>query len=132
MRLAKPLLFASALALAAGAAWADDKSASGRDKDKSSVGNTVGNATRSDDSGFAKMDKDKDGYISKAEAGRTAMGKNFAKYDLNNDGKLNRAEYLAGAARSDVSRTADKAEDKVTNANERSATGASRDKSKSK
>ena len=121
MTIAKPLLIASALALAAGSAWAADDKASGSKEKGSSVGSTVGNVTRSDDSGFAKMDKDKDGYISKTEAGKSAMAKDFAKFDLNNDGKLNRAEYLASAARTDVSRTADKAEDKVTNANKRNS-----------
>jgi hypothetical protein len=125
MTITKPLLVASALALAAGSAWAGgDKTADNKEKG-SSVGSTVGNVTRSDDSGFAKMDKDKDGYISKTEAANSPIAKDFAKFDLNNDGKLNRAEYLASAARTDASRTADKAEDKVTNANRRegAATG---------
>src|SRR6266545_434358 len=105
MKFAKTaVLAASALALAVGSAWADDK-------DKS----TVGNATRSDDSGFAKLDKNKDGYISKAEArGEAELSKNFDKWDLNNDGKINRAEYLAAMAKEDTGRAVDKVKEKVS------------------
>ena len=122
MKVAKlAVLAASAFALAAGAAWGADKS-----KNEKS---TVGNATRSDDSGFAKLDKNKDGYISKAEAkGEPELVKNFAKWDMNNDGKINRAEYLAAMAKEDVSKTAQKVEDKISSKDKSSSTGSNKPK----
>jgi hypothetical protein len=108
------VLAASALALAVGTAWAQDKPA----KEKS----TVGNATRSDESGFAKLDKNKDGYISKAEAkAEPELSKNFDKWDLNNDGKINRAEYLAAMAKEDTGKVVDK----VTGKDKESSSGGS-------
>ena len=114
MKIAKTVLIASAFALAAGSVWAADKDKSSSSTDKSSVGSTVGNATRSDESGFAKLDKNKDGYISKLEAkGEPELSKNFDKWDLNNDGKLNRAEYLAAMAKEDAVKAKDKVSSKV-------------------
>jgi len=109
MKLVKMTVLAtSALALAVGTAWAQDKP---KEKEKS----TIGNATRSDDSGFAKLDKNKDGYISRAEAkGEPELSKNFDKWDLNNDGKINRAEYLAAMAKEDTGRAVDKVKDKMS------------------
>ena len=106
------VLATSALALAVGSAWAEDK----HEKSK------VGNMTRSDDSGFAKLDKNKDGYISRAEAkGDPELSKNFDKWDMNNDGKINRAEYLAAMAKEDAGKVADK----VTGKNKESSSGGS-------
>ena len=130
MKFAKlAVLGASALALAAGSAFAADKPMDGANNDGKLSKKEVANASRSENSGFAKLDKDKDGYISKAEAKANAeLAKNFAKWDMNNDGKLNRAEYLAAMAKSDAST----AVDKVTNKDDKatSSTGASSSKPK--
>jgi Ca2+-binding EF-hand superfamily protein len=117
MKFAKTTVLAlSALALAAGSAFAADKEKS-----------TVGNATRSEDSGFAKLDKNRDGYISKAEAkGEKELSANFDKWDMNNDGKINRAEYLAAMAKEDTGKVVDKVKDKVSGNKEGSSGGASK------
>ena len=111
MRLAQSLFFlvAAALALAVGAAYADDKI--GKDDN---------------DPGFHALDKNKDGYISKTEAaGDTELSKNFAKWDLNNDGKINRAEYLAAMAKEDTGRAVDKVKEKVSGDKTSSSGGSS-------
>jgi len=113
MKFAKlAVLGASALALAAGSAFAADKPMDGANNDGKLSKKEVANASRSDDSGFAKLDKNKDGYISKAEAkGNGELTKNFAKWDMNNDGKINRAEYLAAMAKHDAGKVVDKVKD---------------------
>ncbi|TMG81301.1 MAG: hypothetical protein E6H77_01035 [Betaproteobacteria bacterium] len=101
MRLAQSLFFlvAAALALAVGAAYADDKV--GKDQN---------------DPGFHALDKNKDGYISRAEAkGNPTLSKKFKEADKNGDGKLSRAEYLAAMTKQDAST----AKNKVENAIER-------------
>ena len=101
MRLAQSLFFlvAAALALAVGAAYADDKV--GKDQN---------------DPGFHALDKNKDGYISRAEAkGNPTLSKKFKEADKNGDGKLSRAEYLAAMTKQD----AGTAKNKVENAIER-------------
>jgi Ca2+-binding EF-hand superfamily protein len=121
MKLVKmTVLAASALALAVGTAWAQDKP---KEQEKS----TIGNATRSDDSGFAKLDKNKDGYISRAEAkAEPELSKNFDKWDLNNDGKINRAEYLAAMAKEDTGKVVDKVKEKVGSGKESSSGGSTK------
>jgi hypothetical protein len=113
MKLAKlAVLGASALALAAGSAWAADKPMDGKNADGKLSKKEVANASRSDDSGFARLDKNKDGYISKAEAkGNAELAKNFAKWDMNHDGKVNRAEYLAAMAKHDAGKVVEKVKD---------------------
>jgi len=101
MRLAQSLFFlvAAALALAVGAAYADDKI--GKDQN---------------DPGFHALDKNKDGYISRAEAkGNPTLAGKFKEADKNGDGKLSRAEYLAAMTKQD----AGTAKNKVENAIER-------------
>ena len=74
---------ASALALAAGSAFADRPA---------------------NDPGFNKLDKNNDGYLSRTEAaGNATLGKNFKKVDKNGDGKLSRAEYLEAMTKQDLS-----------------------------
>ena len=113
MKIAKlAVLGATALAFAAGSAWAADKPMDGKNADGKISKKEAANMTRSDDSGFAKLDKNKDGYISQAEAkGNAELAKNFAKWDMNNDGKVNRAEYLAAMAKHDAARVVDKVKD---------------------
>ncbi|MBW8905780.1 MAG: EF-hand domain-containing protein [Betaproteobacteria bacterium] len=101
MRLAQSLFFlvAAALALAVGAAYADDKI--GKDDN---------------DPGFHALDKNKDGYISRAEAkGNPTLSKNFKEADKNGDGKLSRTEYLTAMTKQD----AKTAKSKVENAMDR-------------
>jgi Ca2+-binding EF-hand superfamily protein len=101
MRLAQSLFFlvAAALALAVGAAYADDKV--GKDQN---------------DPGFHALDKNKDGYISRGEAkGNPTLSKKFKEADKNGDGKLSRAEYLTAMTKQD----AGTAKNKVENAIER-------------
>ena len=96
MRLAQSLFFlvAAALALAVGAAYADDKI--GKDEN---------------DPGFHALDKNKDGYISRAEAkGNPTLSKKFKEADKNGDGKLSRAEYLEAMTKQDLSTAKNKVE----------------------
>ena len=97
MRLTQSLFFlvAAALALAVGAAYADDKI--GKDDN---------------DPGFHALDKNKDGYISRTEAkGNPTLSKNFKQADKNGDGKLSRTEYLTAMTKQDASAAKDKVED---------------------
>ena len=99
MRLAQSLFFlvAAALALAVGAAYAEDKI--GKDQN---------------DPGFRALDKNKDGYISRAEAkGNPTLAKKFKEADKNADGKLSRAEYLAAMTKQDASTAKNKVENAV-------------------
>jgi Ca2+-binding EF-hand superfamily protein len=99
MRLAQSLFFlvAAALALAVGAAYAEDKI--GKDQN---------------DPGFRALDKNKDGYISRAEAkGNPTLSKKFKEADKNADGKLSRAEYLAAMTKQDASTAKNKVENAV-------------------
>jgi Ca2+-binding EF-hand superfamily protein len=101
MRLTQSLFFlvAAALALAVGAAYAEDKI--GKDEN---------------DPGFHALDKNKDGYISKSEAkGNPELSKKFKQADKNGDGKLSRIEYLEAMTKQD----AKTAKQKVENAIER-------------
>ena len=96
MRLAQSLFFlvAAALALAVGAAYADDKI--GKDDN---------------DPGFHALDKNKDGYISRAEAkGNPTLSKNFKEADKNGDGKLSRMEYLEAMTKQDAKTAKNKVE----------------------
>jgi Ca2+-binding EF-hand superfamily protein len=99
MRLAQSLFFlvAAALALAVGAAYADDKV--GKDQN---------------DPGFHALDKNKDGYISRAEAkGNPTLSKKFKEADKNGDGKLSRAEYLTAMTKQDATTTKNKVENAI-------------------
>lgn len=99
MRLAQSLFFlvAAALALAVGAAYADDKI--GKDEN---------------DPGFRALDKDKDGYLSRAEAkGNPTLSKKFKQADKNGDGKLSRAEYLAAMTKQDATTAKNKVENAI-------------------
>src|SRR5690349_14252670 len=99
MRLAQSLFFlvAAALALAVGAAYAEDKV--GKDKN---------------DPGFRALDKDKDGYISRSEAkGNPTLAKKFKEADKDGDGKLSRSEYLTAMTKQDASTAKNKVENAV-------------------
>jgi hypothetical protein len=97
------MLGVAVFALAAGSAWAADKSDDEKNKPN------ISKAMRSEDLTFANLDKNKDGYISKAEAAADpVLAKDFDKFDLNNDGKLNRAEYLAARTKEATSSVANK------------------------
>jgi hypothetical protein len=93
MKLAKSILVASALALAAGSAYAADD-----DKDHK---------------GFNDMDKNADGKLTRAEAkGNKDLLAKWKQADRNNDGSLSRAEYLTVMAKKD----ANTVKEKVTSA----------------
>jgi Ca2+-binding EF-hand superfamily protein len=103
MNIIKPLLIASALALAAGPAFAE--------KSK-------------DDPGFNKLDRNNDGWLSRTEAAKNSyLRKNFKAADKDGDGKLSRTEYLQIMTKKDVSAL----KNKVTGDKDRNAaTGSSR------
>ncbi|HZE59829.1 MAG TPA: EF-hand domain-containing protein [Burkholderiales bacterium] len=103
MRSIKPILIASALALAAAPAFA---------------------AKSSDDPGFNKLDKNNDGYLTRTEAAKNPyLRKNFKAADTDGDGKLSRTEYLKAMTKKDLS----SAKEKITgNKNRNAATGSSK------
>ncbi len=88
MRLVKPLLVASALALAFGGAYAADK-------DKQ--------AKPSEEPGFNALDANNDGKITKAEAAKDKkLAAKWKEADRNNDGTVSRAEYLMVKGKQDI------------------------------
>ncbi|MFN2646758.1 MAG: EF-hand domain-containing protein [Burkholderiales bacterium] len=115
MRLAQSLFFvvAAALALAVGAAYAEDKI--GKDKN---------------DPGFHALDKNNDGYISRAEAkGNPTLAAKFKDADKNADGKLSRTEYLTAMTKQDAKTAKNKAENAMErNKDKRAGTGATTSK----
>ena len=102
-------LFAAALALAAGSAYAADKDKSAKhDKNVIEKQQEKGGALNNDTS-FRVLDKNNDGYVSKAEArGNPDLAKRFAEADDNKDGKLSRMEYLKIMAKIDTHTVAEK------------------------
>ena len=122
-------LFAAAIALAAGSAYAADK----HDKNAKSDKNVIekqqekGGALNNDTS-FRVLDKNNDGYLSKAEAaGNPDLAKRFAEADDNKDGKLSRMEYLKEMAKIDTHNTANKVS-KATDKDKPSASGGTKSK----
>jgi len=107
MNIIKPILIASALALAAGQAFAEKAK---------------------DDPGFNKLDRNNDGWLSRTEAAKNSyLRKNFKAADKDGDGKLSRTEYLTIMTKKDVSSL----KNKVTGEKDRNAaTGSSRPASK--
>ena len=99
----KPILIASALALAMGQAFAEKSS---------------------DDPGFNKLDRNNDGWLSRSEAIRNSyLRKNFKAADKDRDGKLSRTEYLEVMTKKDLSSL----KNKVTgNKDQNAATGSSK------
>ena len=105
MKIVKPLLIASAIALAAGPAFAEKAK---------------------NDPGFNKLDRNNDGYLSRTEAMKNPyLRKNFKAADKDHDGKLSRAEYLTIMTKKDLAT----AKNKITGDKDRNAaTGSSRAK----
>ena len=105
MKIVKPLLIASAIALAAGQAFAEKSN---------------------DDPGFNKLDRNNDGWLSRSEAAKNSyLRKNFKAADKDHDGKLSRTEYLEVMTKKDMSAL----KNKVTgNKEQNAATGSSRAK----
>ena len=103
MKIIKPILIASALALAAGPAFAEKSN---------------------DDPGFNKLDRNNDGWLSRTEAAKNSyLRKNFKAADKDHDGKLSRTEYLQIMTKKDVSSL----KNKVTGDKDRNAaTGSSK------
>ena len=103
MQFIKPILIASAIALAAGPAFAEKSN---------------------DDPGFNKLDRNNDGWLSRTEAAKNPyLRKNFKAADKDGDGKLSRTEYLQIMTKKDVSDL----KNKVTgNKEQNAATGSSR------
>lgn len=98
----KPILIASAIALAAGPAFAEKSN---------------------DDPGFNKLDRNNDGWLSRSEAAKNSyLRKNFKAADKDHDGKLSRTEYLTIMTKKDLNT----AKNKVTgNKEQNAATGGS-------
>ena len=116
MRLAQSLFFlvAAALALAVGAAYADDKI--GKDEN---------------DPGFKALDKNNDGYISRTEAlGNVTLLRKFKEADKNGDGKLSRAEYLWAMTKQDAATAADKTQNAAAGATNKAQSAIDRNKDK--
>ena len=107
-------LFAAALALAAGSAYAADKDKTAKtDKNVIEKQQEKGGALNNESS-FRVMDKNNDGYLSKAEAaGNKDLAKRFGEADDNKDGKLSRMEYLKIMAKIDTHTVADKVSKKT-------------------
>ena len=105
MNIIKPILIASALALAAGPALAEKSN---------------------DDPGFNKLDRNNDGWLSRSEAMKNSyLRKNFKAADKDHDGKLSRTEYLEAMTKKDMASL----KNKVTgNKEQNAATGSSRAK----
>lgn len=105
MKIVKPLLIASAIALAAGQAFAEKAK---------------------DDPGFNKLDRNNDGWLSRSEAMKNSyLRKNFKAADKDHDGKLSRTEYLEVMTKKDMATL----KNKVTGDKDRNAaTGSSRAK----
>ncbi|HTM62165.1 MAG TPA: EF-hand domain-containing protein [Burkholderiales bacterium] len=105
MKIVKPLLIASAIALAAGQAFAEKAK---------------------DDPGFNKLDRNNDGWLSRSEAMKNSyLRKNFKAADKDHDGKLSRTEYLEAMTKKDMASL----KNKVTgNKEQNAATGSSRAK----
>ena len=110
MRLAQSMFFlvAAALALAVGAAYAEDKI--GKD---------------ANDPGFHALDKNKDGFISREEAkANPELAKKFKQADKNGDGKLSRIEYLEAMTKQDAKTAKQKVENAIDkNKDKDAATG---------
>lgn len=99
MKLAKPFLVASALALAFGAYAADDKQARAKDPEP----------------GFNALDANNDGKLTRAEAAKDkSLAAKWKEADRNNDGSLTRAEYLMVKGKKDIGRAADAVKDAVS------------------
>lgn len=100
MKLLKPLIAASALALAFGAYAADDKDRQ---------------AAADPEPGFNNLDANNDGKLTRAEAAKDkSLAANFKEADRDNDGTLSRAEYLRVKGKKDIGRAADWVKDAVS------------------
>jgi hypothetical protein len=108
MKLAKPFLVASALALAFGAYAADDKQ-----------------AAKDPEPGFNALDANNDGKLTRAEAAKDkSLAAKWKEADRNNDGSLTRAEYLMVKGKKDIGRAADAVKDAVSSDDKSSSAGA--------
>ena len=99
MKLLKPLIAASALALAFGA-YADDKDR---------------RAAADPEPGFNNLDANNDGKLTRTEAAKDkSLVAKFKEADRDNDGTLSRAEYLRVKGKKDIGRVADRVKDAVS------------------
>ena len=122
-------LFAAAIALAAGSAFAADKDKTAKsDKGVVEKQQEKGGALNNETS-FRVMDKNNDGYLSKAEAaGNPDLAKRFAEADSDHDGKLSRMEYLKIMAKIDTHNAASKVSKSTDGKDSKSAAGGTKQK----
>lgn len=122
-------LFAAAIALAAGSAYAADKDKTAKsDKGVVAKQQEKGGALNNDTS-FRVMDKNNDGYLSKAEAaGNPDLAKRFKEADGDHDGKLSRMEYLKIMAKIDTHSVANKVSKSTDGKDSKSASGGTKQK----
>ena len=119
MKLLKPLIAASALALAFGAYAADDN------KDR--------RAAADPEPGFNNLDVDNDGKLTRTEAAKDkSLAAKFKEADRNNDGTLTRAEYLVVKGKKDIGRVAEKVQDAVSSDDKSSSAGSGSTSGKAK
>jgi hypothetical protein len=106
MKFAKLILAASALALAAGGAYAADSNKQAKASDP--------------EPGFNNMDKNNDGKLTRAEAAKdkSLLGK-WKQADRDNDGQLSRSEYLLVKGKKDLNTAKEKVSEEAREVKER-------------
>jgi hypothetical protein len=105
MKFAKPLLIASAMALAFGAYAADDKQAKA-------------------EPGFNNLDTNDDGKLTRAEAAKDQrLSAGWAQADRDKDGTLSRSEYLYVKGKQDIGRATDTVKSAVSSDDKAASSG---------
>jgi hypothetical protein len=107
MKLAKPFLIASAMALAFGAYAADEKQ-----------------AKADAEPGFNNLDTNDDGKLTKAEAAKDKkLTERWTEADRDKNGTLSRAEYLMVKGKQDIGRATETVKNAVSSDDKSAAAG---------